>query len=100
MDQTFPACLAVHRDGTAVLVRLQPRARRTALVGRLGDRLKIAVSAPPVDGKANEELCRFLAEALSMSKGSVFLLHGDTSRQKTVLIRGLTPDQVASRLEL
>ena len=91
-------CLGAHREGTAIQVRLQPRARRPGLVGRVGERLKIAVSGPPVDGKANAELCRFLAGILGVAKSAVVVLRGETSREKTVLVRGLSPETVAERL--
>ena len=90
--------LSAHRQGTAMQIRLQPRARRTGLLGVLGERLKIAVSGPPVDGKANAELCRFLADTLGVAKSAVTILQGETSREKTVLVRGLPPAAVAARL--
>ena len=90
--------LGAHREGTAIRVRLQPRARRTGLCGVVGERLKIAGSGPPVDGKANAELCRFLADILGVAKSAVVILQGETSRQKTVLVRGLPPEAVTARL--
>ena len=92
--------LGAHREGTSIRVRLQPRARRTGLVGLVGERLKIAVSGPPVDGKANAELCRFLADVLGVSKSAVVIVQGETTREKTVLVRGLPPEVVAVRLSL
>ena len=90
--------LGTHREGTTILVRLQPRARRPGVVGPVGGRLKIAVSGPPVDGKANAELCRLLAELLEVAKSAVLILQGETAREKTVLIRGVPPQTVAARL--
>ena len=90
--------LASHRDGTTIQIRLQPRARRAGIVGPVGGRLKIAVSGPPVDGKANAELCRLLGDLLGVAKSAVLLLQGETSREKTVLVRGLPPETVAARL--
>jgi uncharacterized protein (TIGR00251 family) len=66
----------------------------------VGERLKIAVSGPPVDGKANAELCRFLADVLGVSKSAVVIVQGETTREKTVLVRGLPPEVVAVRLSL
>lgn len=85
-----PACpgLAAHPEGVALCLRLQPRARQTALVGLVGDRLKIAVQAPPVDGKANAELCRFLAGLAQVPRSAVTILQGESSRDKRVLVRG------------
>ncbi len=83
--------LAEHPEGTVLCLRLQPRARQTAVVGRVGERLKIAVQAPPVDGKANAELCRFLAEQAGVPRSAVSILQGETGRDKRVLVRGCDP---------
>jgi uncharacterized protein (TIGR00251 family) len=79
-------------------VRVQPRARRTALVGAEGDRVKIALQAPPVDGKANEALVEFLAEELGVTRRSVEILRGETGRNKTVRVQGLTRERVEAWL--
>jgi uncharacterized protein len=84
--------------GVEILVHVQPRASRTKLVGEHGDRLKIALAAPPVDGAANDELLRFLAETLGVAKRDVELLQGATGRQKLVRVNGLSIDEVAARL--
>lgn len=76
-------------DGDDLLVRVyaQPRASRDEIAGLHGDALKIRVAAPPVDGEANEALCRFLARACGVAKSAVSVESGDTGRQKTVRIR-------------
>jgi uncharacterized protein (TIGR00251 family) len=56
----------------------------------MGDRLKISVNAPPVDGKANEAVIRVLAQTLSVPKANIEILRGETGRRKTVRIRGVT----------
>lgn len=84
-----PSYLKAHVSGVTLAVLVAPRAKKNKIVGAHGERLKIALSAPPVDGKANELLLRFLAETLRISARELSLLHGCTSRQKTVLIRGL-----------
>lgn len=66
-----------------------PNARKTEIIGPHGDRLKIKVHAPPVDGKANEEICDFFAERLGCSRSAVSILRGETSKQKTLQIRGV-----------
>lgn len=68
------------------------------MVGWLGDALKVKIHSPPVDGKANEELCGFLASALGLSRRSVRLVHGETSRKKIVEIEGMTRTSVAEYL--
>jgi len=67
-------------------VHVQPGARRTAIVGEYGQRLKLALHAPPVDGKANEELLRFLGSELRLRRSQVRLVAGPASREKSVAI--------------
>lgn len=67
-----------------IAVRAQPGAKVSQVVGLHGDRLKIAVQAPPVDGKANAALCAFVAEWLGVAKRAVTLGAGETSRDKRV----------------
>ncbi len=66
---------------------IQPRASRTDIDGLHGDRLKIRLAAPPVDGRANDQLTRYLADAFGVARSQVSLVRGETSRSKTVLIR-------------
>ena len=73
-----------------LVVHVQPRARRSEIAGRHGDAIKVRLAAPPVDGAANEELVRFLAETLGVPRRAVRLTAGLTSRRKTVEIDGLT----------
>jgi len=75
-------------DGTGIILTLhvQPGAPRTAAVGAHGDALKIRLAAPPVDGKANAELLRYLADAFAVPLRNVSLVRGQTSRQKVVRI--------------
>ena len=73
-------------EGCMVACHVQPKASRTAVAGMYGESLKIALKSPPVDGKANKELCRFFAEKLSVSNSSVSLISGETSRSKRIFI--------------
>jgi len=83
------------REGAVTLrVRVQPRASRTEIVGEYAGAIKLRVTAPPVDGKANEECRRFLAKLLGVSAGSVEIIAGDSSRDKVVRIHGITIRQV------
>lgn len=77
-------------EGIALILTLhvQPGAKRTAVDGTHGDALKVRLAAPPVEGKANAELLRFLADAFGVPLRSVSLLRGETSRQKAVRIDG------------
>jgi uncharacterized protein len=71
-------------------VHVQPGAKRTEAAGRHGDRVKIRLAAPPVDGAANDELVRFVAEAFGVPRRNVTIVLGATSRQKRVRVEGAT----------
>ena len=79
-------------------IKAIPNAPRSEVVGWLGDALKVKVHAPPVEGRANEVLCEFLADTLGLPRRAVTVLRGDTSRQKIVRIAGLTAADVRARL--
>lgn len=79
-------------------LRVQPGAKRTAVSGVFGDQLKIAVQAPPVDGKANEALLRWLAKTLGLNKREVTLTSGQTSRDKRVKIQGIDAARIRAAL--
>jgi uncharacterized protein len=75
-------------DGLVVEVHVQPRAGRRGLTGRHGDAVRIRVTAPPAEGRANEETARVLADALDVAPGAVTLIHGARSRHKRFVVRG------------
>lgn len=89
-----------HQSGTLIHLKVQPGARKSGVVGLHGDRLKVALVAPPVDGKANEALIDFLAKALKMPKSAFSILRGEKARMKTVLATGASPEQVSRALNL
>ena len=72
-----------------VTVKVHPRARQTAITGRLGDAYKLDLAAPPVDGKANEECLRFFAELARVPRSRVRIVSGQTGRRKLVEIEGV-----------
>jgi uncharacterized protein (TIGR00251 family) len=86
--------VSLTKDGIRLAVRLQPRASRNQVVGIMGDRLKVALTAPPVEGAANAACQAFLAELFKVSKGSVRLIGGEKSRDKLWEIAG-DPDRLA-----
>jgi hypothetical protein len=86
------------KDGVGFQVLLTPRSARDQLAGRMGDAVKIKIKAPPVDGRANEALVKFLAKTLGVPAGRVRILSGLTSRSKTVAVEGLTPEQAGRAL--
>jgi uncharacterized protein (TIGR00251 family) len=86
----------VGSDGRVTLtLHIQPGARKTELAGLHGDALKIRLAAPPVDGKANEALLRFIAEILKVQRAAVSLKSGQTSRRKVIEVDGTTTTAVA-----
>ena len=80
-------------------VRVQPRASRNAIEGEWQGALKVCLTAPPVDGKANAALCVFLAEQLNIPRSAVRILSGEHSRTKRVEIRGVTATRIQSLSE-
>jgi uncharacterized protein len=82
-------------DGIArFAVRVQPRAKRDEITGEHGGALKIRLAAPPIEGRANDALCRFLADCLNVPLAAVKIAAGAHSRAKRVEIRGVTPEQI------
>ncbi|HEY6059900.1 MAG TPA: DUF167 domain-containing protein [Gemmatimonadales bacterium] len=82
-----------------LVVHVVPRARATEVVGRYGDAIRVRLAAPPVDGAANEELVRFLAERLDVPRSAVAIVRGASGRRKTVAVDGVTTE-VAVRILL
>ncbi len=83
-------------DGRLTLtLHIQPGAKKTEFAGLHGDALKIRLAAPPVDGKANEALIRFVADQLGLAKSAVNLKSGQTSRRKVLEVVGATAEAVA-----
>ncbi len=85
-------------DGVVVRVYVQPKARRERLIGLHAGRLKLAVTEPPDKGKATAAVLRLLAGVVGLPQSQAELIRGDISRQKDVLLRGLTLPQVSSSL--
>ena len=81
-----------------IAIKVHPRARRSAIAGRLGDVWKLDLAAPPVDGKANEECVRFFAELCSVARPRVRIVSGATSRMKLVEIDGVDQMELEQRL--
>jgi uncharacterized protein (TIGR00251 family) len=90
--------ISEHAEGSVLPVRAQPGARKTRVVGEQAGALKVAVTAPPDQGRANQALVEFLGEVLALKRSQVALLRGESSRQKRFLIRDLTPPQLQRRL--
>lgn len=77
-------------DGVAIRIKVVPGASRSKVVGVLGDRLKVAIAAPPEGGKANKAVCELLAELLNVAKRDVVIVSGKTQPTKTVEVLGVS----------
>jgi len=93
-----PVWLQVSSDHLRLEVVVSPRASRTRIMGVHDDRLKIQLAAPPVDGKANDALVRFLADTLGVAKAQVEIVGGASSKRKTVKLLGVTAHQAVMKL--
>ncbi|HEX9077213.1 MAG TPA: DUF167 domain-containing protein [Anaerolineae bacterium] len=95
--------IALSRQGDGAVsfaVKLVPRASKSGIAGIEGDAVKVRVKAPPVEGKANEALVRFLADVLDVSRSQVEIVSGHASRRKVVRIRGVSPDRIEKALSV
>jgi len=99
----FRSCkkmIPVRKVGSSVSfqIRVHPRAKKNALTGEIGDALKLTLTAPPADGKANEACIDFFARLLNVPRSSVSIAAGAASRNKVIRVAGLTAEQVLERL--
>ncbi len=85
-------------SGATFAVKVHPRAKKNAVAGEIGDALKLALTAPPVEGKANDACVAFLAEVLGVSRSSITIVAGETSRQKVIRVAGMTAAAIRERL--
>lgn len=93
------SCLEPSGRDVLLRVLVQPRSGRDQLVGLYGDRLKVRLSAPPVEGAANQRCCQFLARCLGLAKHRVNLHSGLRSRRKTLRLDNVSTGQVSRCLE-
>ncbi len=84
--------------GVTFQVKVQPRAKKNAMVGEVGEALKLALTAPPIEGRANEACVAFLAEVLNVPRSSVTIAAGQNSRNKVIRVAGLSAAEVRKRL--
>ena len=86
------------KSGATFQVKVHPRAKKNAITGVLGDALKLSLTAPPAEGRANDACIAFLAEVLRLPRSSVTIAAGQSSRNKLVRVAGLSTSAVAERL--
>ena len=86
--------------GATFAVRVHPRAKKNAITGEVGDAIKLALTAPPADGKANEACIDFFAKLLNLPRSSVTIAAGQASRNKVIRVAGLSAEEVRRRLKI
>jgi uncharacterized protein (TIGR00251 family) len=84
--------------GTTFAVKVHPRARKNAITGVVGEALKLSLTAPPVEGKANQAVIEFFADLFAIPRSSVTIASGETSRNKVVRIAGVSKPLAENRL--
>jgi uncharacterized protein (TIGR00251 family) len=84
--------------GATFAVRVQPRARKNAITGELGGALKLALTVPPVEGKANQACIEFFAKLLKVPRSSVSIASGQGSRSKVIRVAGISGENLRQRL--
>jgi uncharacterized protein len=92
--------VAIHNSpaGATLTIKVHPRAKKNAITGEVGHALKVALTAPPVDGKANDACIEFFAKLLKVSRSSVTIAAGLSSRNKVIRVAGVTAEEVRVRL--
>jgi uncharacterized protein (TIGR00251 family) len=96
--KTLP--IAETYDGVSLTIHVQPNAKRTQSVGWHGDALKIRLASPPIDGAANEALCRFLSRQLDVPMANVIIRSGHSARRKRIFVREISRRQVMTIFKL
>jgi len=84
--------------GVSFAVKVHPRAKKNAITGELGDALKVSLTTPPVEGRANDACIEFFAKLLNVPRSSVTIASGQSSRNKFIRVAGVTVEYVQDRL--
>ncbi|HKS71772.1 MAG TPA: DUF167 domain-containing protein [Terriglobales bacterium] len=87
-------------SGVTFSIKVHPRARKDAIAGQLGDALKLSLTAPPIDGRANHACIEFFANLLKLPRSSITIASGQNSRNKVIHIAGLSAAELRQRLNL
>jgi uncharacterized protein len=85
-------------SGATFQVKVRPRAKKNAIIGEIGEALKVTLTAPPIEGRANAACIAFFAEFLNVARSSITIAAGETSRNKMIRISGLSAAQVEAKL--
>jgi uncharacterized protein len=85
-------------SGVRFAVKIHPRAKKNAITGELGDAMKVSLTAPPIEGRANEACIEFFAKLLRVPRSSVTIASGASSRNKVIRVEGVTTDRIRQQL--
>ena len=85
-------------SGATFAVKVHPRARQNAITGQLGDAIKLSLTAPPIEGRANEACIEFLANLLKLPRSSVTIASGQNSPRKVIRVVGLSAEEIRRRI--
>jgi uncharacterized protein len=104
--QILPCCevlstmIPIHEalGGASFAVKVHPRAKKNAITGEVGNALKVSLTAPPADGKANDACIEFFAKLLKVPRSSVTITSGQTSRNKVIRVAGMSAVEIQARL--
>ena len=86
-------------DGVSFAVRIHPHAKKNAISGEAGDALKVSLTAPPVEGKANQACIEFFAKLLKVPRSSITIASGQTSRNKVMRVNGINAVEVRRKFQ-
>ena len=94
--------IPIHESGGGVTfaIKVHPRARKNSITGELGDALKLSITSPPIDGRANQACIEFFAKLLKVPRSSITIASGQSSRNKVMRVVGLTADEFHQRIEI
>ncbi|QYK14019.1 DUF167 family protein YggU [Shewanella rhizosphaerae] len=92
------AVVTKEEDDLVIRLYIQPKASRDQIIGPHGDELKVAITAPPIDGKANAHLCKFLAKQFKTAKGNILIEKGELGRHKQ--IRVVMPKEIPEAISV
>ena len=95
-----PPMIPIRENGSyaTFAVKVHPRAKRNAITGEVGDALKLSLTAPPIEGRANEACIEFIANLLKLPRSSVTIASGQNSRRKVIRVVGLSAEEVRKRI--
>ncbi len=87
-------------SGATFAVKVHPRAKRNAITGEVGDALKLSLTPPPIEGRANEACIEFLANLLKLPRSSVTIASGQNSPRKVIRVVGLSTEEIRRRIRM